>query len=179
MDPATGQGEQLKLVVPWDPAVLWPHDPDEASKAWKAYNNGRAFETLAFKEGSKPTVFTTRRLRSSEMVDVDSHGTDEMRWRVAFMVGVVDVLTPEGERVRPASGSRWTSDEIETFGYAAHNDIGKVIATRSRLPLGLRANYVLPPSSVAASVAFHFPPAEPSPPGVGPSKSPPADPSGT
>lgn len=178
MEQATGQGEVLKAVVPWDPAIIWPNEKEAREKAWKDYNGDRVFERLSFKEGTRPQTFTTRRLRSSEMADVDSIDGEPRRYRVAFACGVKEVLTPAGETLRPASG-RWTEDEMERFGYAAHNDIGAVILTRSRLPLGLPVSFVLPPTSVAALVAFHFPSAAPSQDGADPSKRPPAEPSGT
>lgn len=176
MDP-TGQGEILRVVVPWDAALLWPSEVNEREDAWRAYNAERDFTALKIKEGARAEVFTTRRLRASEMADVDGVYGASAQARVAFAVGVKEVLSPTGETHRPASG-RWTDDEMERFGYAAQVDVGTVIVRRSRLPLGLRVSYVLPPSSVAASVAYHFPYVAQSRTAADPSKSAPAEASG-
>ncbi len=154
MDP-TGQGETLRVVCPWDPAIAWPDERRAQEKQASAYHRERDFAALRFTEGTRPRVFVTRRLRRSEMRDVSCMSSEPYQHEAGFVMGVSRVEMPDGSTLRPANGSRWTEDELDAhFDHAAINDIGSVVVQRSRIPLGLPASFVEPHSSVAALVAF-------------------------
>ena len=178
MTDATGQGEILKIVSLFDPGILWPADHADVTKLAVDYRETRVLSKLSFVEGARPKTYTTRKLRSSETADVEVLDGDSRQQRNAFAIGVREVLMPDGETIRP-SGARWTDEEMERFGFAAHCEIGSVILTRSRLPLGLRPTYVLPPSLAGALVAWLYRSAVRSPKSADPNSTPPAAPSET
>jgi hypothetical protein len=180
MTDQTGQGTTLRVVRAWDPAILWPDDRKAQEKQAQTYHRERVFESLKFLPGARPMVFVTRRLRRSEMRDVECMTSMPYRYEAGFVIGVERVEMPDGSVKRPANGKRWTEDELdEHFDNPTVNDIGSVVVERSNCPLDLKPRFVEPPSSLDALAAWLYRSAAQSPVDASQSKSAPAEQSGT
>lgn len=177
---ATGQGATLRVVVPWDPAILWPADGTARRQQASKYHAERDMSALKMVEGLRPRIFHTRRLRRSEMRDVSCMSSEAFQDEAGFVIGVTHIELADGRTARPANGERWSEADLDLWDldYPTVTDIGRTIVQRSRIPLGLRVIYVEPHSSVDALVAWLSRSAALNPPDASPSKSDPAAPLG-
>lgn len=173
---ATGQGKITKVVRLFDTAVRWTDGPSASGTDARAYAASRDFELVKAVEGQRPMVFHTRRLRRSQIRDIECMSADPFKRESAFAVGVDMVDMPDGQVMRPAR-ERWTDDELDRFDFVDIEDIGSVVLARSRLPFGSPASFAAPPSSAVALAALLYPTAAPSQSGVVIDSSKPAEPS--
>ncbi len=170
----------FKVVRIFDPAVRWSDGPAEGMTDVRAYARERDFSAIVTAPGDRAVVYHTKRLRASQMRDVEGYSAEPSKRWLAFQVGVSVIETRDGKVVSPSRGA-WTDSEMEAHGveFADVEDIGSVILQRSRLPKDLPASFVAPPSSARASAVWLSRTAAPSPSDAPSSKADPEGPSGT
>jgi len=139
-------------VCLFDPAIRWGGPLDDATDrdTWPIERDPKK---LVLHEGKKAVVFHTAKLTFAQHAWCkEAQGETEVCGR-AFRVGV--------RRVDKADGTPWTPigieskdyfamkpDELNAFENCVIEEIGALVMQGSALPFGLRASYMVRPSSL-------------------------------
>lgn len=126
----------FEVVRRFDPAI------DPQASDWQAFIRTGDVSTLAFFDGETPTRFTCRRLRRSEVHEVQRLPTDADRYEAAFARGVMRIegLRIESGRTSWVRPDRKTRDgaevplstrELDAFAEADVLEVGAAVLARS------------------------------------------------
>lgn len=148
--------DALTIISRFDEAIDYEAMGDDALAA---YRETRDCALLAILHDQKPTVFHARRLRTTEMRDVNAQPADSLRYELAFRKALVRV-----DHMRASDGSRsaWVrpSDkplndaQVDQFSNADVQEVGSYIVAWSNLGKGRPAAWPLPATSALALEAL-------------------------
>ena len=143
-------------VCLFDPAIKWGDGTTDATDrdTWPVE---RDHKKLILKDGQKATVFFATKLDYAqnawckEVSEVEACGR-------AFRVAIRRVVRADGSTWMPAGVDEkgffaMKSDELGAFENVVIEEIGALILQSAKLPFGLRASFMLRPSSLHVSDA--------------------------
>jgi len=148
--------ESLSVVARYDEAIDYESMSDEEQRR---YIETRDISLLKAMPGEKPAVFHVRRLRTSEMRNVNAQPNEKLGWEVAFRIALVrgdDIRFTDGSRgayVRP-SDKMLNDGQLDRFAPADVIEVGSFIVEWSNLGKGRPAVWQLPATSERALAAL-------------------------
>lgn len=145
--------DALTIICRFDEAV----DYESMSEAeLSVYRESRDASLLKRIPGETPTVFHARRLRTSEMSQVNALPAVELRYELCFrkaLVRVDDLRGPDGSRstwTRPNPDKPLNDAQIDKFTNAEVQEVGSYIYDWSNVGKGRPAAWQLPATSARA-----------------------------
>ena len=144
-------------VCLFDPAIKWGDASVEDATDRDTWPVERDIKKLVLRDGQKATVFHATKLTFAqnawckEVSEVEACGR-------AFRVAVRKVTRPEGAPWMPANVDEkdyfaMKASELEDFENVVIEEIGALILQAAKLPFGLKASFMLRPSSLHVSAA--------------------------